>query len=75
LVHATDLEALREALASYPVTHRLERTPDGLVMHAGAGHLEPAKVNRHCFEKGLELDRLVLRKKSLEARFLEVTDE
>lgn len=40
----------------------------------GYGKVEPGAVNRHCFEKGVELTHLVLRKQTLESRFLEITE-
>lgn len=44
----------------------------GLVL--GYGKADAAAVNRHCFEQGVELTHLVLRKQTLESRFLEITE-
>ena len=38
----------------------------------GTANLE--KINKHCFENGVTLNHLVLKKKSLEAKFLELTN-
>jgi ABC-type multidrug transport system ATPase subunit len=39
----------------------------------GEQHLTPTELNRLCFENGIVLDRLTLRRKSLETTFLEIT--
>lgn len=42
-----------------------------LIFKSGAANLE--QVNRFCFEKGIVLDHLQLKKKSLESKFIELT--
>lgn len=37
--------------------------------------MDPAEVNRYCYEKGIVLKHLQLKKKSLESKFMELTDE
>jgi ABC-2 type transport system ATP-binding protein len=44
-----------------------------LFFPAGTARLE--EINRFCFEKGIALDLLVLKKKSLETKFLELTND
>ena len=39
----------------------------------GEQHLTPKELNRLCFEQGIILDRLTLKRKSLETTFLEIT--
>ena len=36
-------------------------------------HITTEKINQYCFDKGLVLNKLILKKKSLETRFLEIT--
>jgi ABC-2 type transport system ATP-binding protein len=35
--------------------------------------MDPAEMNRQCFEQGIVLNHLQLRKKSLESKFMELT--
>lgn len=46
---------------------------DGAVELTCADTVSAAQVNRWCFEKGIVLNRLQVKRKSLEARFLEIT--
>ena len=43
-----------------------------LLFENGSANLE--KVNRFCFEKGIVLKHLLLKKKSLETKFFELTN-
>jgi hypothetical protein len=45
---------------------------NGLTIH-GEEYVTPASINKFCFEKGVVLTQLNLKKKSLETRFLEIT--
>lgn len=38
------------------------------------GSTDPARINQHCFENGVVLNHLQLRKQSLESKFIELTD-
>ena len=55
-------------------THRQNLLDGMLAVHFPAGQTTPAEINRYCMEGGQCLDHLVLRKKTLESRFLELTD-
>jgi ABC-2 type transport system ATP-binding protein len=73
-VSASDLNALRNALE--PISTRLTVNADqntvSVVLPKGEANLE--QINRHCFEKGIVLNHLLLKKKRLEARFFELTN-
>ena len=69
-----ELEALEAVLREHPLRPVMKREGNLLLLQAEAGQLKAAELNRYCFEKGLPLDHLVLRKKTLESRFLELTD-
>lgn len=73
-VSASDLNALRNALE--PISTRLTVNVDqntvSVVLPKGEANLE--QINRHCFEKGIVLNHLLLKKKRLEARFFELTN-
>ncbi|MBO9592043.1 MAG: ABC transporter ATP-binding protein [Niabella sp.] len=69
---AEDLPLLREAIAGLPYVKEVTGTP-AMLQLVGTADLTPQKVNRYCFEKGITLSHLALKKKSLETRFLEIT--
>jgi len=54
----------------------LELGDNGRVnIHFPIGSAEPGKINQHCFNNGVVLTHLLMKKKSLEAKFLEMTNE
>ncbi|RYY59152.1 MAG: ATP-binding cassette domain-containing protein, partial [Chitinophagaceae bacterium] len=71
---AADTDALVRALASFG--NRISRqAPEGtvqLALEKGTANLEA--INRHCFSEGIVLRHLILRKKRLETRFFELTN-
>jgi ABC-2 type transport system ATP-binding protein len=44
-----------------------------ITIHFAQGAANLAAVNKHCFEKGITLNHLLLKRKSLEAKFMELT--
>ena len=48
-------------------------TKDKALMVEANESVSPADINRYCFEKGIILNQLNLKRKSLEKRFLEIT--
>lgn len=73
-VQSSDLEGLRRALEAHPLQPRLKVLDGMLSAQFPAGQTSTAEVNRYCMEAGHCLSHLVLRKKTLESRFLELTD-
>lgn len=71
-VTAEDLPLLQEAIAGLQHVKELLVKP-GMLQLTGTAALTPQLVNRYCFEKGITLTYLALKKKSLETRFLEIT--
>ena len=70
---ATDLRQLHSILEHYPgvkAVHVKGQHVD-VSFSAGTAHLEA--LNRFCFDKGITLNHLRLRKKSLETKFFELT--
>lgn len=67
-------DQLREALASFPgLTHfKTEGKNLQIFFPVGTANLEA--INRHCFEKGITLSLLLIKRKSLEAKFMELTN-
>ncbi|MFN8611034.1 MAG: ATP-binding cassette domain-containing protein [Vulcanimicrobiota bacterium] len=73
-LRSDDLEALQRLLESHPLNPKVSRVGGLLNVVLEAGALKPAELNRYCLEGGQSLSHLVLRKKTLESHFLEVTD-
>jgi ABC-2 type transport system ATP-binding protein len=70
---AADNTRLLATLQSYPGSVKVEKHEHhvDLVFPTGTANLET--VNEYCFSKGIVLNHLRLRKKSLEAKFFELT--
>ncbi|MBN9420208.1 MAG: ATP-binding cassette domain-containing protein [Candidatus Eremiobacteraeota bacterium] len=73
-VKSDDLEALVQLLQGHPLAPKVQRGDGILAVTFDAGAMKPAELNRYCLEGGQTLSHLVLRKKTLESRFLELTD-
>ena len=71
---AASLETLRLALATLPHIRQSKVVEDRIQLYFETEGIDPAAINRHCFEKGITLTHLQLRKKSLETKFMELTD-
>jgi ABC-2 type transport system ATP-binding protein len=71
---ANDMDGLVRALQSYnlPLTKDEKLRTVQIVFPKGTAKLD--EINRHCFENGIVLTQLILRKKRLEARFFELTN-
>jgi ABC-2 type transport system ATP-binding protein len=73
-IGADDIHALSVALENLPQAPKIKK--DGnylhLIMSKGSANLED--INSYCFSKGITLNHLVLKKKKLEARFFELTN-
>lgn len=74
-VHSSDLEKLEQLLRQHPENLKVVPAEKGLAVRFAAGSFNTERLNRYLVEKGLYLDHLVLRKKTLESRFLELTDQ
>ncbi len=69
---AEDLAALEAVLRQMPGILHIYNSNGGLSIE-GNESTTPAGINRFCFEKGIVLSQLNLKRKSLEKRFLEIT--
>jgi ABC-type multidrug transport system ATPase subunit len=69
---AENIEALETVLRQIPGIANISRTETGLTVEA-AENFSTAALNRACFDKGVTLSQLNVRRKSLEKRFLEIT--
>lgn len=70
---AKDLAQLAGIIQRYP-TFKSLKTQDGMLQVSFSHSVQLDEVNRFCFEQGTALSSLQLRKKSLEAKFIELTE-
>lgn len=69
---ADNLVLLAEIIQQLPGVHKVQN--NGVALHIQcADTVNGAMVNRWCFEKGIVLSQLNLKRKTLEKRFLEIT--
>lgn len=72
-VAANDLQKLQQVLQQYPGSTHLKLDGQYVELFLPPGTADLEDVNRYCFEKGATLNHLRLRKKSLESKFFELT--
>jgi len=73
-VSATDMHLLEAVLQNFPGSTSLKQEGNSLQLFFAAGTANPEHLNRFCFEKGITLNQLSFKKKSLEAKFFELTN-
>lgn len=73
-VAATDLQALAIVLERFSPGTNISRDGDVLRLVFPRGTADPEALNRYCFEKGIALTHLLRKRKRLEARFFELTN-
>lgn len=73
-VAAPDLMALSAVLGEYEGVTRVVNEKTILKLFLPAGTAKPAHLNAYCQSRGIMLQHLVLKKKKLEERFLELTN-
>ncbi len=71
-VRAADMAGLESALRNMPGVARLKLV-DGTLQLTCTGETGTAAINEYCMGKGIVLSHLVLKKKSLESKFMELT--
>ena len=72
-VRAADMAALQLALQELAGIKKMKLN-DNILQLTCDPALQPGQVNEFCISKGIILSHLLLRKKSLEAKFIEVTN-
>lgn len=73
-VAANDNDTLVTVLREMPGQIRVERDHDKVFIYFPISTADLSAVNEFCFTHGIVLNHLLLRKKSLEARFFELTN-
>ena len=72
-IKAKDMAALNDAITAMPGIHKVLQVNGSLQLSCDAG-VVPAQVNEYCMSKGIVLSHLALKKKSLETKFMELTN-
>ncbi len=73
-VSASDLIALSQALKQFSNSVIIDNTSNTVHLTLPKGTAKLDDINRHCFNNGIALNHLLLKKKRLEARFFELTN-
>ncbi len=71
---AGDLQALQNAMQSFSGHKKLETRDGFLIVLFESGQANIETINQHCFNKGVVLNHLVMKKRSLESKFIELTN-
>jgi len=72
-VKAADMAKLQSLLQAMPGIIKI-RQADSVLQIAGDNELTATQVNEYCISNGIVLSHLLLRKKSLETKFMELTN-
>lgn len=73
-ISSGNMEELSKILKNYNNILRVERTEDRFLAYFPPGAFEAEKLNAFCHEHGVVLNHLTSRRKSLESRFFELTN-
>lgn len=74
-VSAADPEGLKNVLQRFPGHTAIKQDGKLVQISFPAGTSNMEEVNKFCFQQGIVLNQLIPRKKSLEARFFELTND
>lgn len=73
-VGAADVVALRAAIESFNGPSHFKENGSMLQLFFPVGTVNLERINQHCFSRGVVLNNLNLKKKSLESKFMELTN-
>ncbi len=73
-IASSNLDALKNILTSFPNTLSLQIKDKFVQMNLPQGTANMEDINKFCFERNIVLSHLQLKKKSLETKFLELTN-
>jgi len=71
--NANDNDKLSAALQQFPDAYKVHSNAQYVELHFPPGAANLEAINQYCFNQGIVLNHLRLRKKSLEAKFFELT--
>ncbi|MDL2241717.1 ABC transporter ATP-binding protein [Bacteroidales bacterium OttesenSCG-928-L03] len=69
---ADDTDALESAIRNYYPDKKIKRDGDLISIYFPSNGINTGEINRYCFEQGITLNKLLLKRKSLESMFLEL---
>ena len=72
-VGANDIDRLLQVLQGFPDCSHVHKHNQHVEAIFASGEAQLDRINQHCFNQGIVLNHLRLRKKSLEAKFFELT--
>lgn len=72
-VRAADMAGLQQALQTMPGIKKIKRVGD-LLQLVCEKDVDPQQINEFCMSKGIVLSHLQLKKRSLESKFMEITN-
>lgn len=72
-IAASDLNALYNLVQQFPGAGKVLLDKQHVDLYFPSGTATPEAINRFCFEKGITLNHIRLRKRSLESKFFELT--
>lgn len=67
-------EALKRVLSDFPGFKAIDEADQLIQLNFDSGTADLEKINQYCFNNGITLNHLQLKKKSLESKFLELTN-
>ncbi len=73
-VSATDMHLLESILQNFEGSTHTTKENNCLQLYFPQGSANTEYINRYCFEKGVTLNQLTFKRKSLEAKFFELTN-
>lgn len=73
-ISAADLTQLETVINTLPELRQFKKHNGGLQLFYPTGTANMENINRHCFNNGVTLSQLQLKKKSLETKFIELTN-
>ncbi len=74
-VSASNPDQLHTMLENFPGYAHIKQDGKNIQLFFPVGSARLEDINRYCFEKGIALNMLMLKKKSLEAKFFELTND
>lgn len=74
-INSTNNEALQNLFTNYPGVTQIKNNGGQLQLFFALGTANLEAINQYCFNNGIVLNHLVLKKKSLETKFFELTND
>jgi len=72
---AENLPQLKDVLTRFKNNISVEEKENMLLLHDESEEISLSELNKYCFENGVTLTHLSIRKKALETKFLEITNQ